>query len=196
MSLYSNTTGCCNIALGSLAGRYLTTGSWNIDIGNEGAVGESNTIRIGGYALQTSTYIAGIFGANVGSGSEVFVNSAGQLGTVTSSLRFTQDVAAMGDASRRLLELRPVTFHYKTHPDGPLQYGLIAEEVEDVMPELVVKDATGQPETVAYHELPAMLLNELQKQQATIQAQNAKIETLVARLAAIEARLVGSSAQR
>jgi hypothetical protein len=68
--------------------------------------------------------------------------------------------------------------------------------VEDVMPELVVKDATGQPETVAYHELPAMLLNELQKQQATIQAQNAKIETLVARLAAIEARLVGSSAQR
>jgi ABC-type Fe2+-enterobactin transport system substrate-binding protein len=76
-----------------------------------------------------------------------------------------------------------VTFHYKTHPDGPLHYGLIAEEVEQVMPELVVKDATGRPETVAYHELPAMLLNELQKQRATIQTQHTEIEALEAQLA-------------
>ena len=96
----------------------------------------------------------------------------------------------MGDASSRLMGLRPVTFRYRAHPDGPLQYGLIAEEVERVMPELVVRDATGQPETVAYHELPAMLLNELQKQQAqiadqakTIQAQQAEIEALKSALA-------------
>jgi hypothetical protein len=106
------------------------------------------------------------------------VDANGQLGTISSSRRFKQDVADMGDASSNLMELRPVTFHYKTHPDGPLQFGLIAEEVEKVMPELVVMDATGQPETVAYHELPAMLLNELQRQRATIQAQQAEIEEL------------------
>ena len=108
----------------------------------------------------------------------VMIDTNGQLGTVSSSLRFKRDVADMGGASSRLMELRPVTFHYKTQPDGPLQYGLIAEEVEQVMPELVVRDATGQVETVAYHELPAMLLNELQKQQATIQAQQTQIEAL------------------
>ena len=103
-------------------------------------------------------------------------------------LRYKQDVAEMGDASSRLLDLRPVTFRYKAQPDGPLQYGLIAEEVNEVMPELVVRDATGQPETVAYHELPAMLLNELLKQRATIQAQQAAIEGLSAQLAAGRAR--------
>ena len=112
---------------------------------------------------------------------------------MSSSLRFKRDVADMGGASSRLMELRPVTFHYKTQPDGPLQYGLIAEEVEQVMPELVVQDATGQVETVAYHELPAMLLNELQKQQGqiadqakTIKAQQTQIEALRAALTARE----------
>ena len=95
----------------------------------------------------------------------------------------------MTDASSRPMELRPVTFHYKAQPDGPLQYGLIAEEVEQVMPELVVRDATGRVETVAYHELPAMLLNELQEEQATIHAQQVKLEAQQSEIDALKARL-------
>ncbi|MFI5168017.1 MAG: tail fiber domain-containing protein, partial [Thermoanaerobaculales bacterium] len=191
-SLDNNTTGSANIALGWIAGSNLTTGSHNIDIGNVGVAGEGNTIRLGtiynaaGGWGQNATYIAGINGANVGTGSAVYVNVDGRLGTIASSLRFKQDVTDMGDASSRLMELRPVTFHYKSQPDGPLQYGLIAEEVEDVMPELVVRDATGQVESVAYHELPAMLLNELQKQRATIEAQQTQIESRDARIASLE----------
>ncbi|MFI5167829.1 MAG: tail fiber domain-containing protein [Thermoanaerobaculales bacterium] len=206
-SLAANTKGSANIAIGYQAGDALTTGDYNIDIFNQGVAGEASTIRIGDSSYQTNTYIAGIHGVTVTGGSTVLIDSNGHLGTVVSSLRFKQGVADMGDASSRLMELRPVTFHYRTQPDGPLQYGLIAEEVEDVMPELVVRDATGQVESVAYHELPAMLLNELQKQRATIQAQiadqaktiqaqqaqiesrDARINAFEARLAAIEARL-------
>ncbi len=189
LSLYSNTTGSNNVAVGHYAGFNLTTGNLNIDIGNEGVAGEANTIRIGN--VQTRTFIAGIRGIPTGQTNAVavLVDSNGQLGTVSSSLRFKQDVADMGDASSRLMELRPVTFHYKTQPNGPLQYGLIAEEVNEVMPELVVRDATGQIESVAYHVLPAMLLNELQKQQTTIQAQQAQIESRNARIASLESRL-------
>jgi hypothetical protein len=182
-SLSSNTTGSSNIAVGYQAGYYLTTGSYNIDIGNTGVAAEGNTIRIGS-SNQTRTFIAGIRGVTTDTSDAiaVLIDSNGQLGTASSSIRFKQDVADMGDASRRLMELRPVMFHYKTHPDGPLQYGLIAEEVEPVIPELVVKDATGQPETVAYHELPAMLLNELQKQHATIQEQQVQIDSQKAQI--------------
>ncbi|MFI5167825.1 MAG: tail fiber domain-containing protein [Thermoanaerobaculales bacterium] len=200
-SLHENTTGSYNIAVGDAAGINLTTGDYNIDIGNGGVPGEGNTIRIGD-VHRWRTFLAGIRGVTTGNanGIPVLIDSNGQLGTISSSIRFKRDVADMGDASSRLMELRPVTFHYKTQPDGPLQYGLIAEEVNEVMPELVVHDATGQVESVAYHELPAMLLNELQKQRATfqaqiadqaktIQAQQAQIESLVTRLAAIEARL-------
>ena len=206
MALYNNSTGSNNIAIGSTAGAELTTGNYNIDIGNQGVAGESNTMRIGkAYSSadgsgQSATYIAGIRGVTTGQNNAiaVVIDSNGQLGTVSSSIRFKQDVADMGNASSRLMELRPVTFHYKTQPDGPLQYGLIAEEVSEVMPELVIRDATGQIESVAYHEMPAMLLNELQKQQAqiadqakTINMQQAQIEALVARLAALEARVAG-----
>ena len=194
-SLYSNITGSYNIAVGYQAGYNLTTGSWNIDIGNQGVADEANTIRIGD-SNQTHTFIAGIRGVTTVNPDAipVVIDSAGQLGTVSSSIRFKQDVADMGDASSRLLELRPVTFHYKTQPGGPLQYGLIAEEVEQVMPELVVHDATGQVETVAYHELPAMLLNELQKQQATIRAQQAQIGSRDARIAELENRQTAQQA--
>ncbi|MFI5167830.1 MAG: tail fiber domain-containing protein [Thermoanaerobaculales bacterium] len=186
-SLSANTTGSYNIAIGWEAGVSLDTGSSNIDIGNGGMPGEGATIRIGD-SNQTNTYIAGIWGVSI-TGADVLIDKNGHLGSVASSLRFKQDVADMGDASSRLMELRPVTFHYKTQPDGPLQYGLIAEEVQDVMPELVVKDAMGQPETVAYHELPAMLLNELQKQRATIQAEQTKLEVQKAEIEALKAQL-------
>jgi hypothetical protein len=177
LSLYSN-TGSNNIGLGFNAGAALSFGNYNIDIGNLGVAGEGATIRIGTAGQQSKAFMAGIRGVttDVADAVPVLIASDGQLGTISSSIRFKQNVGDMGDASSRLMELRPVTFHYKSQPNGPLQYGLIAEEVEQVMPELVVRDATGQLETVAYHELPAMLLNELQKQQATIEAQQARLE--------------------
>jgi hypothetical protein len=183
-----------NIAIGAESA-YNTDGNYNIIIANAGVVGESNTIRIGSEGAHARTFIVGIRGVTTGLSDAipVLIDSTGQLGTASSSIRVKQDVQDMGDASSRLLELRPVTFHYKAQPDGPLQYGLIAEEVEQVMPELVVRDATGEVETVAYHEMPAMLLNELQKQRATIQAQQAEIEAFEARLAALEAELEGSA---
>jgi hypothetical protein len=194
-SLSFNLTGNFNIAIGSHAGSNLTTGSYNIDIGNPGMADEGNTIRIGEFR-QTRTFIAGIYGVTTGvsPATAVVIDSNGQLGTVSSSIRFKQDVGDMGEASSPLMKLRPVMFRYTSHPDGPLHYGLIAEEVEQVMPELVVRDATGQPETVAYHELPALLLNELQKQRATIEVQQAEIEALKSALAdrdrSLERRLV------
>ncbi len=185
-SLGSVTDGSNNIAMGYFAGYSVTSGSYNIDIGNPGTSGDTRTTRIGRSSDQTKTFIAGIRGVTTVSANAiaVLIDSSGQLGTVNSSIRFKQDVADMGDTSSLLMELRPVVFHYKTQPNGPLQYGLIAEEVEQVMPDLVVRDATGQLESVAYHELPAMLLNELQKQQAQIQQQQAQIEGLTVKLAA------------
>lgn len=182
--------GSFNVAVGQTAGATTTSGNYNIDIGNSGGVGDSGTTRIGD-SNETRTFISGIRGVTTGLANAipVVIDGAGQLGTVSSSIRFKRDVADMGDASSRLMELRPVTFHYKSQPDGPLQFGLIAEEVDKVMPELVVRDASGQIETVAYHELPAMLLNEMQKQQATIKAQQAKIDDQTREIAALKAQL-------
>ncbi|MFZ4478588.1 MAG: tail fiber domain-containing protein [Rhodoferax sp.] len=120
----------------------------------------------------------------------VFVNAAGQLGTLTSSRRFKENIEAMGDSSSPIFALRPVTFNYKAeYGGGGLQYGLIAEEVNEVMPEMTIRDKDGQIETVAYQMLTPMLLNEVQKQQRTIEAQQAEINTLKAQMAAILAKL-------
>ena len=111
----------------------------------------------------------------------VLIDSAGQLGTISSSRRFKEDIQDMGEMSRRLLRLRPVTFRYKqASADGskPLQYGLIAEEVAEVFPELVAYDKDGQPTTVFYHIMPSLLLNELQQQQSQIAAQQERIDRL------------------
>ncbi len=176
-AMAGNSSGNDNIALGTNAGSSLTNGSNNIAIGNSGVGGESDTIRIG--AGQTSAYIAGINGATSSAGVAVFVNASGQLGTLTSSGRFKQDVADMGDATSVLMKLRPVTFHYKpSHDDGSqlLQYGLVAEEVDKVIPGLVVHAPDAQAQTVRYHFLTPMLLNEYQKQQRTIESQKATID--------------------
>jgi hypothetical protein len=104
------------------------------------------------------------------------------LGTVSSSRRFKYDIQSMDDATNKLFQLRPVTFRYKqAQTDGshPLQYGLIAEEVAEVYPELVQYDLkTGEPNTVLYNALPAMLLNEVQKQQRQIDDQQQQIRSL------------------
>lgn len=189
-ALFSNTTGDYNTALGFDAGYNATTGAYNIYIANLGVAAESNTIRIGD-TNQTKTFIAGINGANVGTGVAVVVNSNGQLGTMSSSRRFKFDIQDMDDASDKLLDLRPVTFRYKqAQSDGshPLQYGLIAEEVADAYPELVQNTPEGQPNAVLYHLLPAMLLNEFQKQHRQIEAQQQQIQSLQELLAQFAAQ--------
>ena len=109
----NNTTGTSNIALGFNAGFNLTTGSNNIDIGNAGVAGESNTIRIGTAGTQTNTFIAGISGVTVAGGVAVIVDANGHLGTVVSSARFKDEIKPMDKASEAILALKPVTFRYK-----------------------------------------------------------------------------------
>jgi hypothetical protein len=174
-ALTSNTTGTGNTALGVDAGAALTSGDNNIYLGSPaGAASESGRIRLGEAGTQTATFVAGIRGTTTAANNAiaVFIDVNGQLGTASSSRRVKTDIEAMGAASESLLRLRPVSFRYTAHAaqGGPREYGLIAEEVAEVLPDLVVYDPAGQPETVRYHELPAMLLNELQKQHRTLQA--------------------------
>ena len=182
------TAGERNTALGPHAGSLLKSGDGNVYIANSGVTQESDTIRIGD--SQIRTFVAGIRGvttANVNA-IPVVIDSQGQLGTVSSSRRFKDDIADMGDASSLLMRLRPVTFHYRSdqNPNGrTLQYGLVAEEVAAVAPGLVAHSRDGEIETVFYEFLPPMLLNELQKQQQTIDAQNKRLAQLEREVAAL-----------
>jgi uncharacterized coiled-coil protein SlyX len=175
-----------NIALGSNAGANLTTGSNNIEIGNRDVAGDAAKIRIGKVGTRTATFIAGIHGVTVASGVGVVVSSTGQLGTVTSSARFKEAIKPMDQASEALLKLEPVTFRYKEEldPDRIPQFGLVAEQVEKVNPDLVVRDANGKVNTVRYEAVNAMLLNEFLKEHRRVQEQAAttsKLEAIVAR---------------
>jgi trimeric autotransporter adhesin len=177
-ALQGSSTGSGNLALGFEAGQNLGTGSKDIYVGSPGgSSSESGVIRIGSVSVQTSAFVAGISGVTV-SGVPVLVSSNGQLGVQTSSARFKQDIEPMGGRTEPLMRLKPVTFHYKQEPDGDLQYGLIAEEVAQVFPELVVKDADGQVQTIRYQELTPMLLNEVQKQAQALQQKDAQIQAL------------------
>lgn len=178
-SLYGNTDGSWNIAVGYQAGLDISTGSYNIDIGNTGASGDTNTIRIGTIGTQTSTFVAGISGTNIASGTQVLINTSGQLGVASSSERYKDDIHDMADASDGLMRLRPVTFRYKLTEQGGsrlIHYGLIGEEVDSVYPDLVVRGPKGEVESVQYHELPALLLNELQKQHKVIEEQERELQ--------------------
>jgi hypothetical protein len=193
LALGSNTSGNSNIALGFEAAFNVAGGnSNNIHIGSQGVSGDSATIRIGD--VQTSFFAAGVSGVTTGLAAvPVLIDGNGQLGTVSSSIRFKEDVQDMAGASSGLLRLRPVTFRYKKpYSDGskPVDYGLIAEEVAEVYPDLVVKSADGQIQTVQYQKLTPMLLNELQKQIEQQQELNRKLE---ARLTALEALLAAKS---
>ena len=181
-------SGLSNTAIGANAGNQLRSGTGNIYIANFGATPESSTIRIG--TSQTRTFLAGIRGittANLNA-IPVVIDSQGQLGTVSSSRRFKEDIADMGDASSLLMQLRPVTFHYRSdqNPNGrTLQYGLVAEEVAEVAPGLVAHSNDGEIETVFYEFLTPMLLNEVQKQQRTIDAQQERLTQLERQVAAL-----------
>jgi hypothetical protein len=188
-------TGSNNIALGVSAGSVLTTGDNNIDIGNSGAANEANTIRIGD--VQGITFIAGIRGVTTGNAAlPVLIDTAGQLGTMSSSSRFKKEIKPMDCASEAILALKPVTFQYKADKTSTPQFGLIAEEVAAVNPDLVVRDKKGEIYTVRYDAVNAMLLNEFLKQhrkneeqEATIARQQKQIDALAVGLQKVSAQL-------
>ncbi len=189
LALVNNISGSNNIAIGvSAANNVAGTNSNNIHIGSAGSSADSGAIRIGTVGAQTAFFAAGVFGASSGTASAipVLVDSSGQLVTVNSSRRFKTDIQDMGEASSDLMRLRPVTFRYKKPlADGsqPIQYGLIAEEVAEVYPDLVAYSADGQIETVKYQLLDSMLLNEVQRQQALIQQLQERLDRVDAALA-------------
>jgi hypothetical protein len=189
----TNALGSFNIALGSGAGTGSTlVGSTdNIYIGNVGT-DETGFIRIGTSGTHVATFIHGIRGATTGVADAipVLIDSAGQLGTLSSSASVKHNIQDMGDKSASILNLRPVTFAYNSDPLEMQQYGLIAEEVAEIFPDIVVNDADGQPYTVQYHVLPVLLLNEMIKQKAIIEQQgidfSRALETINSRLAVLE----------
>ena len=208
-ALSNITTGTNNIAIGSLAASAVSGGnSNNIHIGNQGSPGDSGTIRLGTLGTQSMFFAAGVRGIITGSNSAVgvMIDSNGQLGTLSSSLRFKDDIEDMGDASRDLMRLRPVTFRYKQpFADGskPIQYGLIAEDVAKVYPDLVAHSADGQIETVKYQVLAPMLLNTVQRHQEEtrrleqrVDEQEQENQLLRERLAQIEAGLASLSSAK
>ncbi|PYL60363.1 MAG: hypothetical protein DMF24_10310 [Verrucomicrobia bacterium] len=222
MGVYAavNNNGAANVAIGDSAFLNSATGSFNTIIGwdagartavdgddniyigatsgpNPGAA-ENSTIRIGDPGFISACWIAGIAGQTATAGSPVFITATGKLGTLTSSARFKDDIKPMDKASESIFALNPVTFHYKKAIDANKtpQFGLVAEQVAKVNPDLVVRDTDGKPYTVRYEAVNAMLLNEFlkehqtvqdlkgtaEKQQATISLQESQIKTLTASL--------------
>jgi hypothetical protein len=199
-ALVNNTIGGNNIALGVSAGLNLTTGDNNIDIGNEGVAGEANTIRIGTQGTQTATFIAGINATPV-TGVPVKANAAGQLGTPPSAARFKDAIKPMDKASEAILALKPVTFRYKKEldPKGSPQFGLVAEEVEKVNPDLITRDRDGKPYTVRYDAVNAMLLNEFLKEHRRVEQLTKHFQVAIAQqrkeIAALTATVKEQAAQ-
>jgi hypothetical protein len=194
-----NATGNCNVALGDSAGEFLGTGDNNIYVGYNviGVKSESNTIRIGNTDI-TATYITGISGQTVVGGRAVFVDSNGKLGTMIGSVRVLDEIKPMDKASEAVLTLKPVTFSYQQQidPKRIRQFGLVAEEVEKVNPDLVGRDENGNVYSVRYDAVNAMLLNEflkehgkVEKLEKTVAFQQKQIEALTAGLQKVRARI-------
>jgi hypothetical protein len=197
-SLQNLTTGSANVGIGNGAGGQLTTGSNNLYLANPGGnATESGTIRIGLAINHSRAFVAGVSGVTTGqpTTAAVVIDSTGQLGTISSTRRVKEDIRDLGEAGQRLQQLRPVQFRYiAPYADGskPLQFGLIAEEVEAVLPELVAYGDDGQPSTVMYHVLPSLLVAEVQRlereraaQDARLSAQGREIDALRAELATL-----------
>src|SRR5204862_3250783 len=195
-AMLNNDSGSSNVAIGVQALGNNISGSSNIALGNGAGIGITTAndvicIGAGGENVDSSCYIGGIFNATSSGGSAVFINSAGKLGTSTSSQRFKDEIKPMDQASEALYALKPVKFRYKKEidPQGTKQFGLVAEEVEKVNPDLVVRDKDGKPYSVRYDQVNAMLLNEflkehrkMEEQEATIAQQQKGLEALTARL--------------
>src|SRR6266542_2934453 len=181
-ALFSDTSGQVNTATGASALFSNTTGSNNVYIGAnmQGTAGESD-----------ACYIASIFGQTSSGGIPVLINTNHKLGTTTSSKRFKEDIKVMGTVSEALFSLKPVTFHYKKEidPAGISQLGLVAEEVEKVNPDLVVRDKEGKPYSVRYDQVNAMLLNEFLKEHRKVQQLEKQVQKLTAGLQKVSAQL-------
>ena len=197
-ALLRNTTGSLNVAVGDRAGANLTSGSNNIVIGAGvlGMAGESNKIRIGKQGTQNGTFIAGIYNVAV-TGSSVVVNSSGKLGVAVSSARFKDEVKPMDDASEAILALKPVMFRYKKEldPEGRPQFGLLAEDVEKLNRDLVVRDSDGKLYTVRYDAINVMLLNEFLKEHKKTEKLEATVASLIATVKEQAAQIQKVSAQ-
>lgn len=191
LALKDLSVGDGNVALGRSAGINLTSGSNNLYLGSRGGATESGNIRIGDEAVHSRTFVAGVVNVTTGANNAVpvLVDARGQLGTTSSSRKTKFDIADLpGSVSTALQRLRPVQFRYKqTYSDGstPIQYGLIAEEVEQVLPALVAYDEHDQPMTVKYHVLPGLLLAEVQRLERERTAQDATVAALRAEVAAL-----------
>jgi trimeric autotransporter adhesin len=190
------TTGSGNVGIGTGAGNLLGAGSNNIYIINAGSNADSGVIRIGSAGTQTSCFVAGITAVNVGAQPAVLVNGSGQLGVNTSTRKVKHAIEDMNDESADILKLRPVTFVYNGDETDTKQYGLIAEEVDEIFPGIVARDAEGEVQTVLYNVLPVLLLNEMKKQQVTIgelkndnTQRDILIQNLMERVKALEARV-------
>ena len=183
--------GSSNIALGSSAGLNITAGSNNIAIGNVGGEGDTGIIRIGTAGTQTATFIAGIRGTPLSNGAAIAVGitADGQLGVRVSSAQFKEAIKPMNKASEAIFSLQPVTFRYKKDPAALAQFGLVAEEVAKVSPDLVARDKEGKPFTVRYEEVNAMLLNEFLKEHKKVEALETKLAKVEAMLEKVSARL-------
>jgi len=190
-ALLNNTTGSRNIAFGKDAGTNLTTGDDNIDIGNAGTADESGTIRIGTDGTHKSTFIAGVRKSPITTGVPVLVNRRGQLGIQVSSARYKEEIRPMKDASEAILSLEPVTFRYKKQldPDAVPQFGLVAEQMAKIDPDLVSRDEEGKPCSVRYEAVNAMLLNEFLKAHRQLEKQSNEIAELKAALQAQVAKI-------
>ena len=183
-ALFSNTTGNFNTALGDGALSRNITGADNVALGSdagEAVTTANNVICIGsaGKNVSNSCFIGNIFGQTSG-GVAVLINSSGRLGTMTSSARYKEEIKPIGKASEALFALKPVAFRYKKNidPAGTSQFGLVAEEVEKVNPDLVVRDKDGKPYSVRYEQVNAMLLNEFLKEHRKNEEQEATISRL------------------
>lgn len=205
-ALFANTNGAANVAIGRLAlsnqsgvanynialgfeaGTNALGGSSNIFIGNSGAAADTETIKIGTVGTQTRTFIAGINGGVLDPATDipVYVDAFGKVGTTASSARFKTDVTDIAADGQLLQRLRPVSFRYLPLETrgSTRQYGLIAEEVAAVLPELVVNDADGRPWTVRYQLLPPLLLAEVQRLERERSAQREQLAAQASRLAA------------
>jgi len=178
--------------LGASAGANLTTGSNNIDIGSPGVAGDTKKIRIGKQGTQTTTFIAGIFNVNEGGTIKpLYINSNGQLGTQApaSARRFKNEIKPMDQTSEAILGLKPVIFQYKSDSERTPQFGLIAEEVAKVNPDLVVRDDNGEIYTVRYEAVNAMLLNEFLKEHQREVEDHRKVEEQGAMIARQEKQI-------
>jgi len=183
----ANVTGHSNTAIGAGAGGSVTTANNVICIGT----------NVSGDNVNDSCFIGNIFGATSPNGIGVLVSSNGRLGTATSSKRFKEDIKPIDNASKALFSLKPVTFRYKKEidPAGTRQFGLVAEDVEKVNTDLVVRDENGKVNTVRYEAVNAMLLNEFLKEHRKVQKLEAALDAVNARLKEQDAKIQKVSAQ-